>query len=81
MGNLNLSKKPDVSITEPEDPLYPADDIYGIVGDNVKKTYDIREVRSISIPTQILVTFFQDFFKIILGFNIFVVVKLLNESI
>ena len=28
----------------PEDPLYPADDIYGIVGDNVKKNYDIREV-------------------------------------
>jgi len=46
VGNLNLSKKPDVSITEPEDPLYPADDIYGIVGDNVKKTYDIREVIS-----------------------------------
>lgn len=44
VGNLNLTKKPDVSLTEPEDPLYPADDIYGIVGDNVKKTYDIREV-------------------------------------
>merc|ERR1712136_500365 len=46
VGNLNLTKKPDVSLTEPEDPLYPADDIYGIVGDNVKKTYDIREVIS-----------------------------------
>ena len=44
VGNLNLVKKPDVSLTEPEEPLYPADDIYGIVGDNVKKTYDIREV-------------------------------------
>jgi len=46
VGNLNLVKKPDVSFTEPEEPLYPADDIYGIVGDNVKKTYDIREVIS-----------------------------------
>ena len=42
--NLNLVKRPDVSLTPPEEPLYPADDIYGIVGDNLKKTYDIREV-------------------------------------
>ena len=49
VGNLNLVKKPDVSFTEPEEPLYPADDIYGIVGDNVKKTYDIREVSFIWI--------------------------------
>lgn len=44
MGNLNLVKKPDISLAQPEEPLYPADDIYGIVGDNVKKNYDIREV-------------------------------------
>ena len=28
-----------------EDPLYPADDLYGIVGDNLKKSYDVKEVR------------------------------------
>ena len=44
VGNLNLVKKLDISLAEPEEPLYPADDIYGIVGDNVKKNYDIREV-------------------------------------
>lgn len=44
VGNLNLVKRPDISLAVPEDPLYPADDIYGIVGDNVKKNYDIREV-------------------------------------
>ena len=44
VGNLNLVKKPDISLAQPEEPLYPADDIYGIVGDNVKKNYDIREV-------------------------------------
>lgn len=27
-----------------EDPLYPTDEIYGIVGTNLKKTFDIREV-------------------------------------
>lgn len=44
VGNLNITKKPEISIVPPEEPLYPADDIYGIVGDNVKKTFDIREV-------------------------------------
>lgn len=44
VGNLNLVKQPDISLAPPEEPLYPADDIYGIVGDNVKKNYDIREV-------------------------------------
>ena len=34
-----------MTVDPPEDPLYPADDIYGIVGDNLKKSYDIRQVR------------------------------------
>jgi len=32
------------TITTPEDPAYPADEIYGIVGDNLKKNYDVKEV-------------------------------------
>lgn len=27
-----------------EEPLYPADEIYGIVGENLMRTYDVREV-------------------------------------
>uniref|UniRef100_A0AAQ5XE07 Methylcrotonoyl-CoA carboxylase beta chain, mitochondrial n=1 Tax=Amphiprion ocellaris TaxID=80972 RepID=A0AAQ5XE07_AMPOC len=27
-----------------EDPLYPADELYGIVGDNLKRNFDVREV-------------------------------------
>lgn len=30
--------------TSVEEPLYPAEEIYGIVGDNLMKTYDVREV-------------------------------------
>lgn len=31
--------------TEPtEAPLYPADELYGIVGDNLKRNFDVREV-------------------------------------
>ena len=26
------------------DPLYPAEELYGIVGDNLKRVYDVREV-------------------------------------
>lgn len=27
-----------------EEPLYPAEELFGIVGANLKKTYDVREV-------------------------------------
>jgi len=39
-------KKKELSVvTEaPVEPLYPADDIYGIVGANLKRPYDVREV-------------------------------------
>ena len=26
------------------DPLYPAEELYGIVGDNLRRLYDVREV-------------------------------------
>lgn len=32
-----------MTITKPVEPLYPADELYGIVGDNLKKTFDVRE--------------------------------------
>ncbi|XP_065062901.1 methylcrotonoyl-CoA carboxylase beta chain, mitochondrial-like [Rhopilema esculentum] len=45
IGNLN--RKKDISfmnVSESIDPIYPADDLYGIVGDNLKKSFDVREV-------------------------------------
>lgn len=42
--NLNYQKKVDVTIEPSEDPLFPADELYGIVGTNLKKIFDIREV-------------------------------------
>lgn len=44
VSNLNRTKKIDVTVTEPEEPLYPTDELYGIVGDNLMRTYDVREV-------------------------------------
>merc|ERR1719464_650866 len=43
--NLNYQKRPDVTVSSTiEDPLYSAEDLYGFVGDDLKKTYDVREV-------------------------------------
>ena len=33
-----------VAVQRPEDPRYPAEDLYGIVGDNLKKSFDVKEV-------------------------------------
>ncbi|RXG70137.1 Methylcrotonoyl-CoA carboxylase beta chain, mitochondrial [Armadillidium vulgare] len=42
--NLNRKKIVPVTISDVKEPLYPAKDLYGIVGDNLKKSYDVREV-------------------------------------
>uniref|UniRef100_A0A667ZTE0 methylcrotonoyl-CoA carboxylase n=1 Tax=Myripristis murdjan TaxID=586833 RepID=A0A667ZTE0_9TELE len=36
--------KIDVTTEPTEPPLYPADELYGIVGDNLKRNFDVREV-------------------------------------
>lgn len=44
VSNLNLRKNAQLSRVEVEEPLYSADELYGIVSDNLKKTFDVREV-------------------------------------
>jgi 3-methylcrotonyl-CoA carboxylase beta subunit len=44
VSNLNFEKRISLSTREPEDPLYPADEIYGVVPADVRKPYDVREV-------------------------------------
>lgn len=44
--NLNYRKNPTITIEEPEEPLYPQEDLYGIVPSSLKKFYDVREVLS-----------------------------------
>ncbi|KAK3861259.1 hypothetical protein Pcinc_032744 [Petrolisthes cinctipes] len=41
---LNRNKTPPVTVQEVKEPLLDPHDLYGIVGDNLKKTYDVREV-------------------------------------
>lgn len=43
--NNNNNKQDKINISgEPESPLYPHEELYGIIGDNLKKNYDVREV-------------------------------------
>ncbi|XP_036620220.1 methylcrotonoyl-CoA carboxylase beta chain, mitochondrial isoform X2 [Trichosurus vulpecula] len=42
--NLNYSKKLEVTIEPSEEPLFPLDEVYGIVGDDLKRNFDMREV-------------------------------------
>ncbi|XP_051848473.1 methylcrotonoyl-CoA carboxylase beta chain, mitochondrial [Antechinus flavipes] len=42
--SLNYNKKLEVTIEPSEEPLFPVDEIYGIVGDNLKRNFDVREV-------------------------------------
>ncbi|XP_048705879.2 methylcrotonoyl-CoA carboxylase beta chain, mitochondrial isoform X2 [Caretta caretta] len=42
--SLNYQKKVDVTIEPSEEPLYPADELYGIVGDQLKRNFDVKEV-------------------------------------
>jgi 3-methylcrotonyl-CoA carboxylase beta subunit len=44
VGNLNRPKRVALELAEPRDPLYPAEDIYGVINADIRKPYDVREV-------------------------------------
>ncbi len=44
VSNLNYRKSVDVQTQAPRDPLYPAEEIYGVIPSDARKPYDVREV-------------------------------------
>ena len=44
VADLNRIKPQSLDVAPPRDPLYPADELYGIVQADVRKPYDVREV-------------------------------------
>jgi 3-methylcrotonyl-CoA carboxylase beta subunit len=44
VGNLNQTKSGQVELKRPFEPLYPAEDIYGIVPTDTRRPYDVREI-------------------------------------
>tara|TARA_B110000046_G_scaffold100897_1_gene108338 strand:- start:62 stop:1042 length:981 start_codon:yes stop_codon:yes gene_type:complete len=43
IDNLNIVKKIDIDIREPQEPAYDPSELYGIVPQDLKKPYDVRE--------------------------------------
>jgi 3-methylcrotonyl-CoA carboxylase beta subunit len=44
VAHLNRTKPVELEITEPRPPLYPAEELYGVINADIKKPYDVREV-------------------------------------
>src|SRR5207248_8050435 len=44
VGNLNRTKRVDLAIASPDDPRYPAEELYGVINADIRKPYDVREV-------------------------------------
>jgi 3-methylcrotonyl-CoA carboxylase beta subunit len=44
VGGLNRSKAVPLALREPREPLYPAEDLYGVIPADTRKPYDVREV-------------------------------------
>ena len=44
VGTLNTSKSLPADVTVAEDPIYPANEIYGIVNTDTRKPYEVREI-------------------------------------
>ncbi|MGB0625969.1 MAG: carboxyl transferase domain-containing protein [Alphaproteobacteria bacterium] len=44
VANLNRPKQIDLELAEARDPLYAAEELYGVVNADIRKPYDVREV-------------------------------------
>ncbi|HYN13083.1 MAG TPA: carboxyl transferase domain-containing protein [Burkholderiales bacterium] len=44
IANLNFQKRISTKVEEPRDPLYPAEELYGIIPADPRKPYDVREL-------------------------------------
>lgn len=44
IANLNHQKPGELTLKEPEDPLYPAEELYGVVPTDLRTPYDVHEV-------------------------------------
>ncbi|OMJ23028.1 Methylcrotonoyl-CoA carboxylase beta chain, mitochondrial [Smittium culicis] len=44
VSTLNIKKSVSLDVTDPMEPLYSSDDFGGIVGGNLRKTFDVRQV-------------------------------------
>src|SRR5947208_16524128 len=44
VGNLNSVKQMPFALAEPRESLYPAEEIYGVIPNDVRRSYDARDI-------------------------------------
>ena len=44
VSNLNINKQLNIKVRKSREPLYPAEELYGLIPDDIRKPYDVREV-------------------------------------
>ena len=44
VGDLNRAKPATLEVTPPREPIYPADELYGVINADIRKPYDVHEV-------------------------------------
>ena len=44
VANLNWRKQPPLSLSEPREPLYATEELYGVIPTDTKKPFDVREI-------------------------------------
>jgi 3-methylcrotonyl-CoA carboxylase beta subunit len=44
VGNLNWRKHPPLSLAEPREPVYVAEELYGVIPTDARKPFDVREI-------------------------------------
>jgi 3-methylcrotonyl-CoA carboxylase beta subunit len=44
VGHLNRVKPAPLAVRPPQEPLYPAEEIYGVIPSDVRRPYDVREI-------------------------------------
>ncbi|MFN0301038.1 MAG: carboxyl transferase domain-containing protein [Burkholderiales bacterium] len=54
VGNLNRTKPVTVAVREPCDPLYPTEELDGVIPADVRKPYDVREVIARLVDASVL---------------------------
>src|SRR6185369_10437343 len=44
VGNLNRAKQVPLVVASPRDPLYPQEEVYGVIPTDVRRPYEVREI-------------------------------------
>src|SRR5438445_133553 len=69
VSNLNLRKSVSLEVREPREPLYPADELYGVIPADPRKPYDVREIIARVVDGSELDEFKQNYGKtLVTGF-------------